>query len=316
MSPIPSCGDWIRYAIGYGAVESDEERLKVLDAAYAAGSTFWDTANVYGDSEDLIGKCFLGRFKLNPENRSEIFLATKFEITTTEARGDPDYVKEQCAQSLVRLGVEYIDLYYQHRWVPFIDYSQNTQWRLRYLLYTVDSNTPIEKRVGAMADLVKAGKVKYLGLSDCTADGLRRAHAVHPIAALQIEYSPLMLEVEKPPLELVAAARALGMKIIAYSPLGRGFLTDQIKSVYDLEADDSRRTAPEFSAENFRRILALAGKIGEVGKVHGATAGQTTLAWTWAHGEDFFFIPGTKKEKVGIFPCPFLHCCMVFNAHF
>ncbi|KAJ7725012.1 NADP-dependent oxidoreductase domain-containing protein [Mycena olivaceomarginata] len=186
-------------AIGYGAVESDEERLKVLDAAYVAGSTFWDTANVYGDSEDLIGKWF----KLNPEKRSEIFLATKFGITTTGARGDPDYVKEQ-SQSLVRLGVEYIDLYYQHR---------------------VDSNTPIEKTVGAMADLVKgthrAGKVKYLGLSDCTADGLRRAHA--------IEYSPLMLEVEKPPLDLVAAARALGTKIIAYSPLGRGILTGQIK---------------------------------------------------------------------------------------
>ncbi|KAJ7863976.1 NADP-dependent oxidoreductase domain-containing protein [Mycena olivaceomarginata] len=259
-------------AIGYGAVESDEERLKVLDAAYAAGSTFWDTANVYGDSEDLIGKWF----KLNPEKRSEIFLATKFGITTTGARGDPHYVKEQCAQSLAQPGVEYIDLYYQHR---------------------VDSNTPIEKTVGAMADLVKAGKVKYLGLSDCTADGLRRAHAVHPIAALQIEYSPLMLEVEKPPLDLVAAARALGTKIIAYSPLVRRFLTGQIKSVDDLEADDFRRTAPKFAADNFPRILALAGKIGEVGKAHGATAGQTTLAWTLAQGEDFFVIPGTKKAK-------------------
>ncbi|KAJ7799210.1 Aldo/keto reductase [Mycena olivaceomarginata] len=271
MSPIPHrklghacCGDWIRYH-GYGAVESDEERLKVLDAAYAAGSTFWDTANVYGDSEDLIGKC-------------EIFLATKFGITTTGARGDPDYVKEQCAQSLARLGVEYIDLYYQH---------------------PVDSNTPIEKTVGAMADLVKAGKVKYLGLSDCAADGLRRAHAVHPIAALQIEYSPscsksrsLRSTSSRP-----RAPSAQRSSRTHRAPLGRGFLTGQIKSVYDLEADDFRRTAPKFAADSFPRILALAGKIGEVGKAHGATAGQTTLAWTLAQGEDPFATPGTKRRR-------------------
>ncbi|KAJ7799211.1 NADP-dependent oxidoreductase domain-containing protein [Mycena olivaceomarginata] len=283
MSPIPhrKLGDASVAAIGfgvmgistaYGAVDSDEERLKVLDAAYAAGCTFWDTANVYGDSEDLIGKWF----KLNPEKRSKIFLATKFGFTMTGARGDPEFVKEQCEQSLARLGVDYIDLYYQHR---------------------VDPNTSIEKTVGAMAELVKEGKVKHLGLSDCTASGLRRAHAVHPIAALQIEYSPLMLEVEHPPLALVAAARALGTKIVAYSPLGRGFLTGQIKSVDDLEADDFRRTVPKFSEANFPKILALARKIGEVGKAHRATSGQTTLAWTLAQGEDFFVIPGTKKVK-------------------
>ncbi|KAJ6516561.1 NADP-dependent oxidoreductase domain-containing protein [Mycena vitilis] len=283
MSPIPrrKLGDASVAAIGfgvmgissaYGAIGTDEERLKVLDAAYAAGCTFWDTANVYGDSEDLIGKWF----KLNPEKRSKIFLATKFGLTMTGARGDAEYVKEQCNQSLKRLGVDYIDLYYQHR---------------------VDANTPIEKTVGAMAELAKEGKVKYLGLSDCTAAGLRRAHAVHPIAALQIEFSPLVLDVEKPPLQLIQAARSLGTKIICYSPLGRGFLTGQIKSVGDLEADDFRRSVPKFAAANFPKILGLAAKIGEIGKAHNATSGQTTLVWTLAQGEDFFVIPGTKKVK-------------------
>ncbi|KAJ7814321.1 NADP-dependent oxidoreductase domain-containing protein [Mycena olivaceomarginata] len=250
-------------SIGYGGIDTDVERFKVLDAAYAAGCTFWDTANVYGDSEDLIGKWI----KRNPEKRGKIFLATKFGLTMTGARGDPEYVKEQCELSLKRLGVEYIDLYYLHR---------------------VDANTPIEKTVGAMAELVKEGKVKQLGLSDSTAAGLRRAHAVHPIAALQIEFSPIMLEVERPPLQLIEVARSLGTKIIAYSPLGRGFLTGQI----------NRRTVPKFNAANFPKILELAANIGEVGQAHDATPGQTTLAWILAQGEDFFVIPGTKKIKV------------------
>ncbi|KAJ7464314.1 NADP-dependent oxidoreductase domain-containing protein [Mycena galericulata] len=270
---VPAIGFGVMgLSIAYGATESDEERLKVLDAAYTAGTTFWDTANIYGDSEDIIGKWF----KLNPDKRSKIFLATKFGFTMTGIRGDPEYVKEQCNQSLKRLGVEYIDLYYQHR---------------------VDANTPIEKTVGAMAELVKEGKVKYLGLSECTAAGLRRAHAVHPIAALQIEFSPIVLEVEKAPLDLVKTARSLGTKIIAYSPLGRGFLTGQIKSIDDFDADDFRRTVPKFSAANLPKILALADKIGEVGKAHKATSGQTTLAWILAQGDDFFVIPGTKKIK-------------------
>ncbi|KAJ7456000.1 NADP-dependent oxidoreductase domain-containing protein [Mycena galericulata] len=233
---VPAIGFGVMgLSVAYGAIESDEERLKVLDAAYAAGTIFWDTANVYGDSEDIIGKWYL-----NPDKRSKIFLATKFGLTMTGACGDPEYVKEQCNQSLKRLGIDYIDLYYQHR---------------------VDASTPIEKTVGAMAELVKEGKVKYLGLSDCTAAGLRRAHAVHPIAALQIEFSPIVLEVEKAPLELVKTARSLGSKIIAYSPLGRGFLTGQIKSVDDFDADDFRRTVPKFFAANLPKILALADKI-------------------------------------------------------
>ncbi|KAJ7573405.1 NADP-dependent oxidoreductase domain-containing protein [Mycena floridula] len=272
---VPAIGFGVMgISAGYGAIDTDEARIKVLDAAYASGCTFWDTADVYGDSEDLIGKWL----KLNPEKRSEIFLATKFGINraTGGTDGDPEYVKKQCNESLKRLGVDYIDLYYQHR---------------------VDSKTPIEKTVGAMAELVKAGKVKYLGLSDCTAAGLRRANAIHPIAALQIEFSPIVLDVEKPPLELVQTARSLGTKIIAYSPLGRGFLTGQIKSLDDLDARDFRRTIPKFAAENFPKILGLAARIGEIGAKHNATAGQTTLAWTLAQGDDFFVIPGTKKVK-------------------
>ncbi|KAJ7751418.1 NADP-dependent oxidoreductase domain-containing protein [Mycena metata] len=266
---VPAIGFGVMgISIGYGGIDTDEQRFKVLDAAYAAGCT-----NVYGDSEDLIGKWI----KRNPEKRGKKFLATKFGLTMSGARGDPDYVKEQCELSLKRLSVDYRPL----------------------LLASVrvDPNTPIEKTVGAMAELVREGKVKYLGLSDCTAAGLRRAHTVHPIAALQIEFSPIMLEVEKPPLQLIDAARSLGTKIIAYSPLGRGYLTGQIKSVEDLDLDDFRRTVPKFNAANSPKILDLAAKIGEIGQAHNATSGQTTLAWILAQGEDFFVIPGTKKIK-------------------
>ncbi|KAG7440952.1 Aldo/keto reductase [Guyanagaster necrorhizus] len=259
-------------SVAYGTTEPDEERFKVLDAAFEAGCTFWDSADVYLDSEDLIGKWF----KRNPGKRDSIFLATKFGVTMQGTRGDPEYVKEQCYKSLKRLGVDYIDLYYQHR---------------------VDPNTPIEKTVEAMAELVKEGKVKYLGLSDCTASGLRRAHAIHPISALQIEYSPFMLDIEKPPLELIQIARELGVKIVAYSPLGRGLLTGQIRSRDDLEPTDFRLTVPKFSAENFPKILSLVDRIGDVAQRHDATPGQAALAWILAQGEDVFVIPGTKKIK-------------------
>uniref|UniRef100_A0A0W0EWU9 NADP-dependent oxidoreductase domain-containing protein n=1 Tax=Moniliophthora roreri TaxID=221103 RepID=A0A0W0EWU9_MONRR len=247
MSPIPkrflgsSLVSSIGFGVmgipgGYGAIESDEERFKVLDVAYASGCTFWDTANIYGDSEELIGK-WLAK---NPEKRQHIFLASKSSLTV--------------------------------RMVP---------------------KTPIEKTVSAMAELVEAGKVKYLGLSDCTPSGLERAHFIHPISALQIEYSPLF----QAPANLLAKAKSLGVKIIAYSPLGRGILTGQIKSLDDLEEGDFRRTVPEFAEENFQKITALADKIGAVGKKHRATPGQTTLAWILVQGDDFFAIPGTKKVK-------------------
>nr|A0A3B1EFQ1.1 RecName: Full=Aldo-keto reductase str7; AltName: Full=Strobilurin A biosynthesis cluster protein r7 [Strobilurus tenacellus]ATV82117.1 aldoketoreductase [Strobilurus tenacellus] len=255
----------------YGVVESDDERFKVLDAAHAAGCTFWDSAHLYGDSEELIGKWLKRTGK-----RNDIFLATKFGITPQGVRGDPDFVKEQCATSLERLGVDCIDLFYQHR---------------------VDPKTPIEITVGAMAELVKEGKVKYLGLSECSAKALRRAHAVHPIAALQIEYSPFVLDIEDPKIALLETARELGVTIVAYSPLGRGLLTGQYKSPDDFEPNDFRRTIPKFSADNFPKILDVVAQLKKIGEKHNATPGQVTLAWILAQGPEFIVIPGTKKIK-------------------
>ncbi|KAF8147787.1 NADP-dependent oxidoreductase domain-containing protein [Mycena galopus ATCC 62051] len=255
----------------YGAVESDEERFKVLDAAYAGGCTHWDTANVYGDSEELIGKWFKRTGK-----RSDIFLATKFGITADGPRGDPEFVREQAAKSISRLGVDHIDLYYQHR---------------------VDPKVPIEVTVGAMSQLVKEGKVKYLGLSECSAKALRRAHAVHPISALQIEYSPFVLDIEDPKVALLETARELGVTIVAYSPLGRGLLTGRYKSPDDFEKDDFRLTIPKYSAQNFPKILDVVSRLKNIGEKHNATPGQVTLAWILAQGPEFVIIPGTKKIK-------------------
>ncbi|KAJ7876152.1 NADP-dependent oxidoreductase domain-containing protein [Mycena olivaceomarginata] len=200
-----------------------------------------------------------------PAKRNDIFLATKFGIGATGVRGDPAFVKEQCATSLARLGVDSIDLYYQHR---------------------VDPNTPIE-----------VGKVKELGLSECSAKALRRAHAVHPIAAVQIEYSPFVLDIEDPKIALLATARELGVTIVAYSPLGRGLLTGRYKSPADFAPDDFRHTVPKFSAANFPKILDVVSGLHKIGEKHNATAGQVTLAWILAQGPEFVVIPGTKKIK-------------------
>jgi len=257
----------------YGAVGTDEERFEILDAAYERGCRFWDTANIYGDSEDLIGKWFKRTGK-----RSDIFLATKFGISRETARGvdgTPESCQRNFARSLERLGVDTIDLYYLHR---------------------PDSEVPIEETVTEMAKLVKAGKVKYLGLSECTANTLRRAHKVHPIAALQVEYSPFTLDIEGE-LNLLKTARELGVKIIAYSPLGRGLITGQYKSPDDFEADDFRRKIPRYSKENFPNILKLAEGLKKVGDARSATAGQVALAWLLAQGDDVIPIPGTKKIK-------------------
>ncbi|KAF8630004.1 hypothetical protein AX15_003153 [Amanita polypyramis BW_CC] len=263
-------------SVFYGAVESDEERFKVLDAAYKEGCTFWDTADVYGDSEDLIGKWFKRTGK-----RDEIFLATKFGFTssdvgTTTIDGSPEYVKSAFEKSRGRLGVETVDLFYLHR---------------------ADKNVPIERTVAAMAELVKAGKVKYLGLSEVSASTLRRAHAVHPISAVQVEYSPFTLDVEDEKIGLLKACRELGVTTIAYSPLGRGLLTGQVKSLDDLEESDFRRFVPRFSKENFPNILKIVDGLKAIGDRHGATAGQVSLAWLLAQGEDIIPIPGTKKIK-------------------
>ncbi|KAF8997500.1 NADP-dependent oxidoreductase domain-containing protein [Cyathus striatus] len=257
----------------YGSTQPDEERLKVLDAAFEEGCTFWDTANIYGDSEELIGKWFK-----KTGNRNEVFLATKFGIVRTARaiNGDPEHVKEAAALSLKRLGVEQIDLYYLHR---------------------ADKTVPIEKTVGAMAELVKEGKVRYLGLSEITSDTLRRAHAIHPISAVQVEYSPFTLDIEDEKIGLLKACRELGVTVIAYSPLGRGLLTGQYKSPDDFEDGDFRKFVPRYSKENFPNILKIASGLEEIGKRHKATAGQVALAWILGQGDHIIPIPGTKKIK-------------------
>ncbi|KZT68421.1 Aldo/keto reductase [Daedalea quercina L-15889] len=257
----------------YGKLLPDEDRLKILDEVYASGCRLWDTANVYGDSEDLLGKWFQRTGK-----RSDIFLATKFGIVHGDpvrpSHGDPTYVRQSAERSLKRLGVDQIDLYYFHRPDPTI---------------------PIEKTVEAMAQLVSEGKVKYLGLSECSADTLRRAHAVHPIAALQVEYSPFTLDIEDDKIGLLKTARELGVTIVAYSPLGRGLLTGKYKGPEDFEEGDFRRRVPRYSKENFPNILKLASGLEQIGKRHGASAGQVSLAWLLAQGEDVIPIPGTTN---------------------
>ncbi|KAI0072151.1 Aldo/keto reductase [Panus rudis PR-1116 ss-1] len=269
-------------SVGYGPFKPDAERLKLLDEIFALGVTFWDTADMYGDNEDLIGKWFKKTGK-----RNEIFLATKFglgaNIPGRVVRADPEYVHEAFNKSLSRLGVDHVDLYYLHR---------------------PDPTVPIELTVGAMAELVKAGKVKYIGLSECSADTLRRAHAVHPISALQVEYSPFTLDIEDEKIGLLKAARELGVTLIAYSPLGRGILTGRYKSPEDFDADDFRRIIPRYSKENFPNILKLVDGLKVIGERHKATAGQVALAWVLAQGEDVIPIPGTTrienlKENLG-----------------
>jgi len=266
----------------YGATEPDEDRFKVLDTAFEEGCTFWDTSDVYGDSEELLGKWFKRTGK-----RDKIFLATKFGITTSAGQrgtnGTPEYVKTAVESSLKRLGVETIDLYYLHR---------------------VDQSIPIEITVGAMAELVKQGKVKNLGLSEVSAETLRRAHAVHPIAAVQMEYSPFSLEIEDEKIGLLKTCRELGVVVVAYSPLGRGLLTGRYTSPDDFEEGDFRKAIPKYSHENFPKILKLVDSFQKIGQRHNATAGQIALAWILGQGNDFIPIPGTKsikylKENIG-----------------
>ncbi|KAG9218043.1 hypothetical protein CCMSSC00406_0008820 [Pleurotus cornucopiae] len=239
----------------YGATESDEERFKVLDAVFEGGCNFWDTADAYLDSEDLIGKWFKRTGK-----RSEIFIATKFGFASDSGKipdGDPKYVPRALASSLKRLGVDYIDLYYLHR---------------------PDTTVPIELTVCALAEQVKAGKIKYIGLSECSGATLHRAHAGHPISAPQVEYSPFTLDIEDLKIGLFNAAKELGIALIAYSPLGRGLLTSQIRSRSDLAPDDFRLAVPRYSDENFPKVLKLADDLKAIGAKHSATAGQVALS--------------------------------------
>src|SRR5271168_4542647 len=255
---------------------NDEESAATILRALDLGVTFLDTADTYGigDNEELIGKTIRGR-------RDEVFLATKFANIRTKAEpnrwslsGKPEYVRQACDASLKRLGVDHIDLYYQHR---------------------VDPQTPIEETVGAMAELVKAGKVKYLGLSEASPATIRRAHKVHPITALQTEYS---LWVRDPESEIIPTVRELGIGFVPYSPLGRGFLTGTINKRSDLSESDTRaKRYPRFEAENFEKNQVLVERVRAIAENRGVTPGQMALAWVLAKGEDLVPIPGTKRRK-------------------
>jgi aryl-alcohol dehydrogenase-like predicted oxidoreductase len=253
----------------------DAESVATLNRSIELGITFLDTSDIYGPrtNEELLGRVFKGR-------RSEITLATKFGIwfddndpTQRGVNGRPDYVKKCCDASLKRLGTDVIDLYYQHR---------------------VDPSVPIEETVGAMASLIDAGKVKYLGLSEAGPDTIRRAHKTHPISALQTEYSLWSREPED---ELLALTKELGIGFVAYSPLGRGFLTGQIKSEADLADDDWRKTNPRFQGQNFQKNLELVAKLEELAKQKEVTASQLALAWVLQAQEHIVPIPGTKRVK-------------------
>ncbi|GAB7342181.1 hypothetical protein MBLNU457_g0435t1 [Dothideomycetes sp. NU457] len=261
----------------YGEKKPDEQRMAMLDKLYQDGELFWDSADMYADSEDLLGKWF----KANPGKREHIFLATKF-ANKVDAQGNrsvdssPEYCKQACARSLQRLGVDHIDLYYAHR---------------------LDGKTPVEKTTEALAELKKEGKIKYLGLSECSADSLRRAHKVHPITAVQIEYSPWALDIESPEIDLLKTCRELGVAVVCYSPIGRGMLSGEYRSPADFGEGDFRKFAPRFSEENFPKNLKLVDEITSLAKKKGCTPAQLTLAWILAQGEDFFPIPGTTNPK-------------------
>jgi aryl-alcohol dehydrogenase-like predicted oxidoreductase len=253
----------------------EEESIATIHRAIDLGITFLDTADMYGPftNEKLVGKAIADR-------RDEVVLATKFGNVRGEdgsfrgVSGTPDYVRDACDASLSRLGVDVIDLYYQHR---------------------VDPETPIEETVGAMKELVEAGKVRYLGLSEAGPETIRKAHAVHPISALQSEYSLFTREVED---EVLPTVRELGIGFVPYSPLGRGFLTGRWRSIEDMPENDTRSARfPRFAEENFQKNVELADRVREVAEGKGITPGQLALAWLLAQGDDIVPIPGTKRRK-------------------
>jgi len=263
----------------YGA-RDEAEGIATIQLALELGVNFLDTSDMYGPftNEELVGGAIKGR-------RQQFVVATKFGIMRGPKPADgsmapilgingrPEYVRSACNASLQRLGTDHIDLYYQHR---------------------VDPDVPIEETVGAMADLVTAGKVRFLGLSEAGPSTIRRAHAVHPISALQSEYSLWSRELED---EILPTLRELGIGLVAYSPLGRGFLTGRFKTPEDFDADDYRRNSPRFQGENFQKNLELVGLVRELASRQEITAGQLALAWVMAQGEDIVPIPGTKRRS-------------------
>ena len=257
----------------YGAGDEDSA-LATIDRALDLGVTFFDTADVYGatDNERIVGNALRAR-------RDDVVIATKFGIRmdpksfARSVNGRPEYVREACDASLQRLGTDHIDLYYQHR---------------------IDTDTPIEETWGAMAELVEAGKVRHLGISEASADSLRRAHAVHPIAALQSEWSLWSRDIED---DIVPTCRELGIGIVPYSPLGRGFLTGDIRTTDDLAEFDFRKDLPRFQGDNFQRNLDLVDEVRTIADNKGVTPAQLALAWLMAQGDDVVPIPGTKRPR-------------------
>lgn len=262
----------------YGS-RNEAESIATIHHALDMGVNFLDTSDMYGPftNEELVGKAIKGR-------RNRVVVATKFGIMRaqpskegwapiTGISGRPEYVRSACDASLKRLGVDHIDLYYQHR---------------------VDAEVPIEETVGAMSDLVSAGKVCYIGLSEASVQTIRRAHAIHPLSALQSEYS---LWSRDPEDEVLPTLRELGIGFVAYSPLGRGFLTGQLKSPDDFAPDDYRRNSPRFQGENFTKNLELVERVTAIAKQKGVTPGQLALAWVLTQGDDIVPIPGTKRRK-------------------
>jgi len=257
----------------YGA-HDEQEALETIHRALDLGVTFLDTADMYGPftNEKLVARAISGR-------RDEVQLATKFGNVRGEngewlgIRGDADYVRQACEASLARLGVDHIDLYYQHR---------------------VDRSTEIEEAVGTMAELVEAGKVRHIGLSEASSETIRRAHAVHPVTALQTEYS---LWTRDPEDGIFPTVRELGIGFVAYSPLGRGFLSGRVTSPDDLDPDDFRRRNPRFQGENFDRNLELVERVREIAEEKGVTPAQLALAWVLRQGDDIVPIPGTKRAR-------------------